>query len=231
LRAVIFANGVLNDASTARAAVRSGDLVIAADGGSRHCRELGLKPAILIGDFDSLGSAELAAFEMAGSEIIRHPARKDFTDLELALRHARDLGASEIVVIAALGERWDQTLANLLLPAAADLSGVRISLLDGPQEIMLLRGNDDRSEPAHIELGGQPGDTVSLIPLGGDARGITTHGLEYPLADETLFFGNTRGLSNVMLGETASVYLKEGVLLCTIIHAARQDEQVPRESP
>jgi thiamine pyrophosphokinase len=219
LRAVIIANGVLSDPDAARTAIHSGDLLIAADGGGHHCREMGLTPAVLIGDFDSLEGAELTLFENAGTEIIRHPARKDFTDLELAIRHAQEMGAGEIVVLAALGSRWDQSLANLLMPATADFQELQISLMDGPQEIMLLRGTRTKSGPAQLEIIGQPGDTVSLIPLGGDARGITTHELEYPLANETLFFGTTRGISNVMLSKKASISLEEGMLLCTIIHA------------
>jgi thiamine pyrophosphokinase len=212
LRAIIFANGEFNHPESARFALKPGDLVIAADGGARLCRQLGLAPSILIGDFDSLDEAELAYFQSIGTEIIRHPQRKDFTDLELALRHAYSLGIKEALVFAALGKRWDQTLANLLLPAASDLAGMAIRLADGLQEVMLLRG------PGQLILQGQPGDIVSLIPLGGDALGVSTDRLEYPLFGETLFFGATRGLSNVLLGEIAEVRLREGLLLCVVIH-------------
>jgi len=211
-RAVIFANGVLDHPESARHALRPDDLVIAADGGARHCRQLGLQPAILIGDFDSLDESELAFLQAGGTEVIRHPQRKDYTDLELALRHAHSIGIENVLVFAALGRRWDQTLANLLLPAASDLVGMSIRLEDGPQEVMLLRG------PGQLRLQGQSGDTVSLIPLGGDAQGVSTDGLEYPLLGETLYFGATRSLSNVLLGELAEVGLREGLLLCVVIH-------------
>ena len=212
MRAVIFANGTLNDPRQSLAAIQAGDIVIAADGGARHCRALELTPAVVLGDFDSLSTEELAQLEREGVQVVRYPSRKDFTDLELALQHAVCLGADEILVFGALGARWDQTLANLLLPAAPGLEQVCIRLLDGPQEIALLRAGE-----AHT-LSGQAGDTVSLIPLGGDARGITTAGLEYSLVDGTLYFGATRGISNVLLGEQATVRLQDGLLLCTIIH-------------
>ncbi len=214
-RAVIFANGVMTDPEATLAAIHPNDLIIAADGGLRHCQELGLTPAVLIGDFDSLDKAELAKMETSGAEIIHHPTRKDFTDLELALQHAHALGVTDIIVVAALGARWDQTLANLLLPAHPGLDDVHIRLVDGTQEIMLVRGGASSSG---LEINGRPGDIVSLIPLGGDANGITTHGLEYPLTDGALFFGATRGISNVLLGETASVHLEQGLLLCIVIH-------------
>ena len=71
---------------------------------------------------------------------------------------------------------------------------------------------------SRLALHGQPGDTVSLIPLGGEAHGITTHGLEYPLQQETLRFGTTRGVSNVLLGDSATIQLQQGMLLCVVIH-------------
>jgi thiamine pyrophosphokinase len=212
MRAIIFANGILTDPAQARAVVQPGDLIIAADGGARHLQALQLTPEALIGDFDSLSAEELAALESSGAQVIRHPARKDYTDLELALEYALARGASQVQILAALGNRWDQTLANLLLAGSERFSGAQINLLDGPQELHLLRAGQT------ITLHGQPGDTLSLIPLAGDAHGITTHDLEYSLKRETLGFGSTRGISNVLLGSSARVELGEGMLVCVVIH-------------
>ena len=173
MRAVIIANGPL----TQEPKFSSDDLLIAADGGARHCLELGLSPQVVIGDMDSLTAVEIKSLESAGSQIIRHPARKDFTDLELALSYAVERGADPVLVYAALGARWDQTLANLLLPAAKEFASTRIRLVDGAQEIQLLRGGE------LLEITGSPGDTVSLVPVVGDASGITTEGLEYALLE------------------------------------------------
>jgi thiamine pyrophosphokinase len=212
LRAVVFANGVLSDPSKSISYIRPDDILIAADGGALHCRALGLMPDVLIGDFDSIEAGEVAELEAGGAKVIRHPARKDYTDLELALQHARDMGANQILVMAALGNRWDQTLANLLLPASESFAGVDIRLLDGPQEILLVRAGQK------IWIHGQPGDTLSLIPLYGDAHGITTKGLEYPLNEGTLIFGSTRGISNVLVEGVAEIFLREGLLVGVLIH-------------
>jgi thiamine pyrophosphokinase len=206
LRAVVIANGQLNGAIE----FQPGDLIIAADGGARHCLDHGIRPAYVIGDLDSLEPAHLARLEALGAAIVQYPARKDYTDLELALRFAQQQGASEIVILAGLGARWDQTIANLLLPAI--LSPLDVRLLDASQEICFLHAG----KTIHIQ--GQAGDTVSLIPLAGPAQGITTQGLEYPLLDEGLDFGSTRGISNVLLEKQASVRLRNGLLLCIILH-------------
>lgn len=205
-RAVIFANGWLGQPPT----LAPGDVIIAADGGSRHCLRLGIRPSAVIGDLDSLTPDHLTALQALGAEIVQYPTRKDYTDLELALRYARDHGYRPVILAAALGERWDQTLANLLLPAA--LPEMDIRLVDGRQEIFLIRAG------ATGHISGRAGDTVSLIPLAGDALGVRTQGLEYPLHDERLLFGGTRGVSNVLLGERAQVSLEAGILVCVVIH-------------
>jgi thiamine pyrophosphokinase len=215
LRAIVFANGELTHPENVKALIRDGDFIIAADGGTQHCIRLGITPHLVVGDFDSLDETELNALQNSETKLIRYDRRKDYTDLELALKHAHENGASEVLVFAALGRRWDQTLANLLLPAAQTLSGLEIRLQDGSQEISLLRGGEIR------RLEGQPGDTLSLIPLTLEARGVVTQGLEYPLRRETLYLGATRGVSNVFAEHQASVSLEDGLLICVVI---RQDE-------
>lgn len=206
MRIIIFANGRMDWPFE----VRNDDFIIAADGGARHCFERHISPDIVIGDLDSLSTDDVTRLKTDGVEIITFPAHKDFTDLELALLKALELDADEILLLGALGARWDQTIANLLLPAAYASACIR--LLDGLQEISFLRGGEK------LEIAGTPGDTVSLIPLAGDAQGITTHNLEYLLSDGSLVFGSSRGVSNVLTAERATVSLRQGTLMCVVIH-------------
>jgi len=115
----------------------------------------------------SLAPEILAAFERTGSRIERHPPGKDATDLELALDLARRLGGTRIRIVAGLGGRLDQTLGNLLLMAQATAAGLDLALSNGPETIRVLRG------PGRLALAGAPGDTVSLLPIGGDAIDVT----------------------------------------------------------
>ena len=205
-RAVVIANGCLNQPF----ALRPDDFLIAADGGARHCLALGIRPRMVIGDLDSLQEAELAQLKDDGVEIIQYPRRKDYTDLELALRYVQNLEVEEVLILGALGERWDQTIANILLPAS--LPSLRIHIIDRNQEIFFLSSGDQ------LELHGRPGDTVSLIPLAGKAQGVTTQNLEYPLHLEDLQLGSTLGISNALLSERGSVSLQTGLMLCVVIH-------------
>ena len=206
-RTIIFANGALAHPHAARALIGPGDRLIAADGGAAHCLALGLTPHLVIGDFDSIAPADLDALQRAGAQLVRHPARKDQTDLGLALETAVREGATDVTILGGLGGRWDQTLANLLLPTLPWLAQARVEIADGQQIIRYLRG------PGQMALNGHPGDTLSLIALGAGAQGITTTGLEYPLTGGSLQPGSTLGISNTFTGPQATITLDSGLLI------------------
>jgi len=209
-RAFIFANGKMEIPPSILKRLQADDLVIAADGGTRHCRALDITPGVIIGDFDSLSDELLLTYERMGVITIRYPPHKDETDLELAMQYAVKEGVDVVYILGALGDRWDMTVSNIMLLAAPAFSGLKMSLLDGSQEFTLLRGE------TLVEVIGQPGDVLSLIPLDGDCHGITTQGLEYPLIGETLYFGSPRGVSNVFVQDIAKIKVNKGALLCIV---------------
>lgn len=222
MRIVIIANGDPPAQDEVARWLDGGATLVCADGGARTALALGLVPAYVIGDFDSLSEDNLHELARRGAQLHRHPARKDETDLELALlftaRLARDDERIEIVVLGARGGRLDHELANMLLLAMPALKCADVSIVHGQERVFLI---DARDRPAQLTLRGSPGDTVSLLPFGGDAHGIRTTGLEYPLRDESLFVGPARGVSNVLLGETATIFLRQGMLLCVVTHHAQ----------
>lgn len=210
---LLFANGELNRGLMLDRLLDSLECprVICADGGALHARALELTPHTIIGDLDSLTTEQVADFKAANAEIIQHPAEKDETDLELALYHCRQIGASAIFILGALGGRFDQTIANILLLTQPAFSDMRIKMIDGDQVLRLLK-------PGRHQINGERGDTVSLIPLAAAAEGITTWQLQYPLQDETLHLGPARGISNVMLADAANVEFTRGLLL--LVHTS-----------
>lgn len=196
---------------------QAGDLVIAADLGAQHALSWGWPVHTLIGDLDSLPESLAARLKTAGVQILMAPREKDETDLELALDRALAARPQEIIVCGALGGRTDHLLANVLLLSRPDLSATNLVLADGPETVRLLQAGNHK-EGAQIWLTGAAGDLVSLLPWAGDAEGISTAGLYYPLQDETLSLGQARGISNVMLGTRTVVRLRRGSLL--IVHIA-----------
>ncbi len=204
MRTVIIANGECPTSRVVQSWLRAGDRLICADGGARHALALGLRPALVVGDLDSLDEIAQAQLRALGARFVVYPSAKDETDLELALLLAVQEGATEIVVMGGFGGRLDQTIANVLLLTLPQLESVSARLVDGSQQAFLVR--------AEAEIQGQPGDTLSLIPLGGDAQ-VCTEGLLYPLRGETLLFGPARGVSNVLTAPLARISLRQGMVL------------------
>jgi thiamine pyrophosphokinase len=212
MRVVIFANGRLRDLEQARALSASSDLIIAADGGLYNARSAGVTPHVIVGDLDSLAPPERDLAEAGETSVVGFPERKDETDLELALLHAVRRGATAIAVLGALGGRLDQEIANVVLLALPELKGTDVRIVDGSQSAFLVQGGDGtRGIP------GRSGDTVSLIPIGGDATGVTTEGLEWALRGDSLAFGPARGVSNVLASDQATVLVEDGRLLCVVV--------------
>ena len=207
-RIIIFANGDLPDLNKARAILRDDDYIICADGGTRHASSLDLKPALVIGDMDSAENSALQTLQADGVLIELYPRDKNETDLELAIQRAIELGPREVVIVAALGGRMDQTLANIALLSDIRLSTFDFRLDDGVEQIFFCRDQ--------AEVKGRSGDIVSLIPWGESVHGVQTQDLKWQLSNETLYPEKTRGISNEMTADMANIKISSGLLL--IVH-------------
>ena len=208
MKAYIFANGDYIP-PLKQLEIKDDDLVIAADGGSRHCQILEIKPQILIGDMDSTDPDLIVTWEADGVEIIRYPEDKDQTDLELAITLAQEKGAEKIVIHGAIGGRLDMSFGNLGLLGHPTLK-VPTTIINGAEEVHLLKSGD------MLTLVGDIGDVVSLVALCPDEAVVSTIGLFYPLKNEALKFGETRGISNQLTQKRGTVHLKSGML--TVVH-------------
>jgi thiamine pyrophosphokinase len=206
MRAIVFINGLVEDYGLLQRWLRPADYWVAADGGVNHCLALGRYPDALVGDLDSVDASVVQQLMQAGVQVERHPAIKDQTDLELALEFALNTGASELVLMGAMGGRLDQMLANVLILAQRPWP-VLLQLVEGRQLVQLIPPNQTVTLAAHI------GDTVSAIPLSDQVTGITYTGMRYPLNNHTLHFGSTRGISNEVSESPATVRITTGRLL------------------
>jgi thiamine pyrophosphokinase len=205
---VVVAGGVTPPRAALRALLPAHPvLVVAADSGVSHAESIGLPIDRVVGDFDSADPAALDRAVAAGAVVERHRAEKDKTDLELALDAAVDAhgDTASYVVVASVGGRLDHALANLLLLASPAYAHVAIEAYVDDWHVTVVR---DRSEFAAT-----PGGLVTLLPVGGDAVGVVTGSLRYPLRSETLPAGTTRGVSNIADSPTVHVGLDAGVLL------------------
>jgi thiamine pyrophosphokinase len=188
--------------------IETADVVIAADRGLHLCLEAGRIPDVCVGDFDSVDEARLDEAGSAGARIVRYPAEKDASDLDLALEEARAIGAGRVTFTAAYSARIDHTLAALgTLLRSADLRGSA----DEPSISMYaLEAGGER-----LSLEAQPGTTISVFALGGCAT-VTLEGVRYPLSGHVLDPLSSLGLSNVATAGEQVVTVLDGQILVTV---------------
>jgi len=189
--------------------------VVAADSGGHASETLGLRVDVVVGDFDSADPAAVDRAVERGAAKIEYPVAKDATDLELALDAAIALEPARILVVGSAGGRLDHLLGSILLLADDRYAAARVdAYLDG-NRLAVIRGSRT--------LTGTPGDLVTLLPVHGPAAGVSTSGLEYPLHDETLRPGTTRGVSNVFAAAEARITVGGGCLVAVQPRPEREE--------
>lgn len=220
MRAAVFLNGSPDPPELLRRVAERADLVIAADGGAAHALAAGILPGLVVGDMDSLGDEGTRRVESRGALLERHPVRKDKMDGHLAVAAAGERGATELTLVCATGGRTDALFALPHLLLAAERAGMRATTVSEWGAMFVV-------ENASRAVEGETGESVSVFPVSGPARGVTLEGFEYLLRDATLEPGDTLGFHNELAGQKARASVKEGALL--VIHETGSD--VARREP
>lgn len=199
MHAVIISKGFPPSKELMEQEVRTADLVIGADGGGNILLAQGILPEVVIGDLDSFQKPDGAEF------LIIHDPDQETNDLEKALMYAREQGVTSCTVLGAFGKRMDHSLKNLSVMQQFTSQFDRLTFLDDELEACMVGS----------EMVGQLpiGSIVSLFPLSGKVKGITTKGLKYALNDEELENGVRDGTSNENISRTFSIKVKEGQLV------------------
>ncbi|MCQ2491696.1 MAG: thiamine diphosphokinase [Lachnospiraceae bacterium] len=183
------------------------DYIIAADKGVEHAYHLGVKPDYIMGDFDSISPVMKEAMETYDVPIETFPPEKDYTDTHLAMMKAMELGATTMTLVGATGTRLDHVMANIGLLSMALDAGVRTYIVDAHNKITMIDGHYEIVKDQMF------GDFVSLIPYTEKVTGLTLKGFYYPVEDFTLTIGISRGISNEVVDEIATIDLANGQLL------------------
>lgn len=201
---LIFAGGD-SPATGLAEEVPEADLVVAADSGYDLAVAQGFAVDVLIGDMDSI------AAEVIPRHVIveKYPVDKDATDLELALERVIVERPERVVIVGGAGGRFDHELAAAALLASDRWSAAEeIDWVTDRGWSYVVRGRRI--------IHGDVGATISLIPMGGPALGVTTQGLKWNLAGARLDHGTTRGVSNTFVGPIADIRVSRGCLLAVV---------------
>jgi len=186
------------------------DYVICADGGLEKAEKLGMKPDVILGDFDSVDRSVLENYSHLNIKTVTFPSEKDYTDMELAVEHALQIGAKSIVMIGATGTRLDHTMANIQLLEKYHYLGIDIVIIDNNNYIKIISDNTD------MEIKYKKNCFISLVPVTEKIEGLTLVGFKYPLADVVVKRGTTFLISNEIIQETGRIILKKGTALVFI---------------
>jgi thiamine pyrophosphokinase len=205
-KAFIFANGEFEKPANFQSLIQQGDCLVAVDGGIKHLLKMNLIPDLTVGDFDSMTSEEMRFIENHKVRKVQLERKKNETDLEIAIQTSALMGHTDITLLGVLGRRLDHTLENIFILMKPEWKKINFKILDGNQEIFLIRNEKNFYTTT--------GDIVSLIPLSTKVTGVKTEGLMYKLLDENLYRKNARGISNIAISKQVSIKINSGILLC-----------------
>jgi len=208
MRAAVVSNGDLGDAEKLRKMLPPFDLVVCSDGGIRHLKALGLQPDILVGDFDSADPSLMREYTEKGIPVLRFPSDKDKTDTLIAAETAMERGADSIVLLGALGSRWDHSYGNVMILVRLAERGIDGMILHSHNRILV-------SDQIFV-LTARPGQTVSFLPLGENVKIESTKGLRYPVHHKAMPLDDPYGISNVFTEERAEVRITSGWLMAVV---------------
>ena len=210
---VVIGGGALS--TRALDAVRDDAVVIAADSGLDHAVAAGLRPAVLVGDLDSISASGRMWAYARGVEIHEHPTDKDATDTEIAISRALEVPeVRQLLLVGGADEagerRLDHQLATILALGHTSLAGLASvrAVLGGTGLAMLHPGR-------HSVLDLEPGQLFSLLALHGPCGGVTVTGARWPLTDAVLTGTEARGVSNEATEHT-EVLVASGVLTVVV---------------
>lgn len=181
--------------------------VICADSGLDHALELGLTPDVFLGDMDSVSAQSFQQAKKSSWTVISYDPLKDHTDTELALHYAVENGFTDITLLWGSGDRIDHVLGVLSALSHHSLSALNsVVAWIGADRLEVLHAT--RTLDTDVPIGA----TVSLMPLGSSATGVTTRGLKWNLTNDVLSSQSSRGVSNIAQESTITIHIETGVL-------------------
>lgn len=205
MKAVIISGGTTPSYKLLHKELETSSYLICADSGANCVYNYNMCPNFIVGDLDSIDVEALSYFKNKKVDILEYPPDKDFTDTEIAINKAIDLGVTEIVLLGCTGSRLDHMLGNIGLLLKCLKLGVAATVKDD-NNILLMT---DKS----IVINGKKGDTFSLLPYGDSIYDLSIAGAKYNLKGVKLELGSALTVSNEFLEEEVQITFKKGILL------------------
>lgn len=208
MKVCILLNGKINDYSIIKQFINNQkyDYIICADGGANHAYKMNITPNYIIGDSDSINKEVIDFYKKQNILFEEFPSKKNETDSELCIFLSKSLNANKIDLFGTLGGRIDHTLANINLLYYIREQEIIPRIISEQEEIYIATNEC-------VKIKGNVNDIISIIPIKGDAKGVTLENLEYPLNNYDMNYSTPLGISNIMLSEECKIAVKKGSLL------------------
>ena len=181
------------------------DIIICTDGGYDLASEQKIRPNFLLGDLDSITSPIPEDIP-----VIRFNPEKDYTDLQLAIEMALEIGASDIEIWGGIGGRLDHTIANIQLLSNFSEKCQRLILRDGANEAMIL------SAGTVHKIEARDGWYFSLFSLSDTCQDLKIEGAKYNVDNFTLTRNYPIAVSNEFASDMVSITVTGGTLLLVL---------------
>ncbi|MBU5677368.1 thiamine diphosphokinase [Alkaliphilus sp. MSJ-5] len=205
MKVTVVTNGHIENMNILKSVIENSDYIICADGAAKYLMKLNIYPNILVGDLDSINKDAFQWIENGGVKVQQFPVKKDMTDTELAIEFALEQSPSTITIVGAIGSRMDHSLGNIMLLYKIHKMGIKANIINEINHITITDST--------INVAGKIGQTISVIPISGDVKGVTLEGLEYPLTNHDIDMGSSLGISNRFIKDRATISVKEGTVL------------------
>lgn len=208
MKVCILLNGKINDYSIIKQFINNQnyDYIICADGGANHAYKMNITPNYIIGDLDSINKETIDFYKKQNVLFEEFPSKKNETDSELCIFLSKSLNANKIDLFGTLGGRIDHILANINLLYYIREQEIIPRIISEQEEIYIATNEC-------VKIKGNVNDIISIIPIKGDAKGVTLENLEYPLNNYDMNYSTPLGISNIMLSEECKIAVKKGSLL------------------
>lgn len=208
MKALIVANGTINNINILKTVKKEYDFILAVDGGTNHCIRAGIFPDLIIGDLDSISEETLKIAKENNIPTEEFPVKKDSTDTELSIDYLISKGFKDITLAGVIGSRMDHTLGNILLLTKLNENDIKGKIIDGNNIIYLVEEK--------LTLQRKEDTYISIIPISNSGINISLKGFEYELKEREVKFASSFCISNKIIEEEGMIRVHEGKALVFI---------------
>lgn len=205
MRAVVVSGGNPPSKKLIETILKEDDLLIGVDKGCNSLYEYGIKPNMILGDFDSAKKSIIDEFEKQGIKTLRYNSNKDYTDTDLAYIKAKEAGAEKIIFLGTTGTRVDHSLANMGILIKALREGIKAEIVDDNNRIFLINKNSS--------LKGEKGQTISFHALSDIVKNVNIKDARYELENYNMTLLEPRAVCNEFIDKEIKISFDSGIIM------------------